>query len=71
MTQEAPALQVKWSDKFRDFVSKCLTKNPEQRATAAELLEHDFLREAEAHREDFQKFISFWKEKDRLQKQLF
>ena len=29
----------KWSQDFIDFVSKCLVKNPEQRALAAELLE--------------------------------
>ncbi|GFR63380.1 serine/threonine-protein kinase 3 [Elysia marginata] len=34
----------KWSPEFIDFVSKCLVKNPELRATAAELLEHDFIK---------------------------
>ena len=29
----------KWSAEFIDFVSKCLVKNPENRATAVELLE--------------------------------
>ena len=29
----------KWSPEFIDFVSKCLVKNPEQRATAAELMQ--------------------------------
>lgn len=28
-----------WSDSFRDFVSKCLVKNPENRATATQLLQ--------------------------------
>lgn len=28
----------KWSTEFIDFVSKCLVKNPEQRATAKNLL---------------------------------
>ena len=28
----------KWSSEFIDFVSKCLVKNPENRATAKELL---------------------------------
>ncbi|CAL1525982.1 unnamed protein product [Lymnaea stagnalis] len=34
----------KWSKDFKDFVSKCLIKNPEQRATAQELLEHPFIK---------------------------
>ncbi|XP_052223430.1 serine/threonine-protein kinase 3-like isoform X2 [Dreissena polymorpha] len=36
----------KWSPEFIDFVSKCLVKNPEQRATAVELLQHEFIRNA-------------------------
>ncbi|XP_076460311.1 uncharacterized protein LOC143293384 isoform X2 [Babylonia areolata] len=33
----------KWSKDFKDFVTKCLIKDPKQRPTAAELLEHPFL----------------------------
>lgn len=33
----------KWSAEFIDFVSVCLVKNPEERATATELLNHDFI----------------------------
>ncbi|KAK4336840.1 hypothetical protein RND71_043901 [Anisodus tanguticus] len=34
----------KWSSEFIDFVSKCLVKNPENRASASELLNHDFIK---------------------------
>ncbi|KAL8576294.1 hypothetical protein ACOMHN_006217 [Nucella lapillus] len=34
----------KWSKEFVDFVTKCLKKDPKQRPSAAELLEHPFLR---------------------------
>eukprot|EP01113_Clastostelium_recurvatum_P010860 TRINITY_DN1545_c0_g1_i2.p1 TRINITY_DN1545_c0_g1~~TRINITY_DN1545_c0_g1_i2.p1 ORF type:complete len:359 (+),score=78.29 TRINITY_DN1545_c0_g1_i2:74-1150(+) len=36
----------KWSKEFNDFVSKCLTKNPEARPTALELLQHPFIKRA-------------------------
>lgn len=32
----------KWSPEFIDFVSKCLVKNPEQRVSAAELMQVGF-----------------------------
>lgn len=34
----------KWSPDFIDLVSRCLVKNPEERATATELLQHAFIR---------------------------
>lgn len=34
-----------WSPEFIDFVSGCLVKNPEERATATELLQHEFIGE--------------------------
>ncbi|GFS00533.1 serine/threonine-protein kinase 10 [Elysia marginata] len=34
-----------WSRNFKDFVKKCLVKNPEQRATAHELLQHPFIKD--------------------------
>lgn len=36
----------RWSPEFIDFVQKCLVKNPEQRATSKDLLEHDFIKRA-------------------------
>ena len=38
-----PAISERWSEDFRDFVSKCLTKNPKNRPTAADLLRHPFV----------------------------
>ncbi|XP_030830134.1 serine/threonine-protein kinase 3 isoform X2 [Strongylocentrotus purpuratus] len=36
----------KWSQDFIDFTSKCLIKSPEDRATATDLLQHPFVRDA-------------------------
>lgn len=33
----------RWSKEFLDFVSKCLVKNPEERATATQLLQVSLL----------------------------
>lgn len=33
----------KWSPEFIDFVSLCLVKNPDERATAGDLLNHVFI----------------------------
>ncbi|EFA77693.1 putative protein serine/threonine kinase [Heterostelium album PN500] len=43
--EDPPTLQnrEKWSPKFHDFLSKCLTKDPMQRPTSEELLKHEFV----------------------------
>ncbi|KAK7915736.1 hypothetical protein WMY93_011497 [Mugilogobius chulae] len=35
-----------WSSSFQDFVKQCLVKNPENRATATQLLQHPFIKSA-------------------------
>ncbi|XP_063070889.1 serine/threonine-protein kinase 3/4-like [Engraulis encrasicolus] len=35
-----------WSEPFNDFVKQCLVKNPENRATATQLLQHSFIKGA-------------------------
>ena len=57
MKQEPPPIDSKWSPLFQSFVSACLTKDPSQRPSAAELLEHEFLRGAENHKKDFAKVV--------------
>jgi serine/threonine protein kinase len=46
---EAPALDAdpKWSEQFRDFLSKCLTKDEGGRPSCKELLEHPFVSSAD------------------------
>ena len=38
----------RWSPAFIDFVSRCLVKNPDSRATASELLQHEFIQNAKS-----------------------
>ena len=35
-----------WSPEFNEFVSKCLTKNPDERPDADELMQHEYVKEA-------------------------
>lgn len=39
----------RWSPEFVDFVSICLVKNPEERATATDLLQHEFIKSAKSN----------------------
>lgn len=43
---KAPALEGPFSSAFKEFVALCLTKDPSQRQTAKELLQHRFIRTA-------------------------
>ncbi|XP_033121668.1 serine/threonine-protein kinase 3-like [Anneissia japonica] len=47
-TKPPPAFRnpEKWTEEFTDFISKCLIKDPEERATATELLQHAFISSA-------------------------
>lgn len=47
-TQPAPTLREpsNWSSHFNHFLARCLVKDPTQRASAAELLEHPFMKNA-------------------------
>lgn len=58
-TKGIPGLkdQQKWSREFRDFISRCLEKEPEARPEASELLKHPFLRRA-SRRDDLSKLVA-------------
>uniref|UniRef100_A0AAR2L9Z8 non-specific serine/threonine protein kinase n=1 Tax=Pygocentrus nattereri TaxID=42514 RepID=A0AAR2L9Z8_PYGNA len=38
-----------WSEPFREFVSQCLVKSPESRATATQLLQHPFIKNSKSN----------------------
>ena len=53
-----------WSKNFVDFVSHCLTKNPEQRPTSAELRKHPFIAEVGESNDAIVELIN-WSQKDK------
>lgn len=44
-TKPPPTLRdlTKWSPDFVDFVNSCLVKNPEERPSASQMLNHNFI----------------------------
>jgi len=48
----------RWSDDFKDFISKCLEFDPKKRATAKELLEHSFIKQASNTRKVMRQILS-------------
>ena len=54
---DPPRIASKWSPLFQDFVSNCLTKDPEQRLTASQLLQHEFIVGAEVYQEEFAEVV--------------
>ena len=44
ITLDPPKISDRWSDSFRDFVTQCLTVNPDERPSAENLLSHEFLK---------------------------
>lgn len=49
LTVEPPELDARrWSANMRDFVKVCLTKDPKQRPSAEQLIQHPFLLDPES-----------------------
>ena len=43
INEDVPQITGKWTDDFKDFVSKCLNRNPAKRLDIHEVLGHRFL----------------------------
>lgn len=57
--RDPPTLKEKgkWSNDFHDFLAKCLQKNPSDRPTAKELLEHPFIKRGTKNRHVLKKMV--------------
>lgn len=62
--QPPPALEGDFSDELKEFVSRCLRKNPSERMTAAECLEHPYIANADTKNTSLENLV-----KERLQTQ--
>eukprot|EP00128_Syssomonas_multiformis_P018141 Colp12_sorted_trinity150504_noHs@12349 len=51
-------LHMQFSDEFRDFINKCLIKEPADRPTPRKLLDHPFIKRAEAEQVDVAKWVA-------------
>lgn len=55
--KQPPQIAPRWSDEFKDFVKECLRKNPIDRLSADELLEHKFLENASSYKQEFSETV--------------
>ncbi len=51
--KDPPPINQRWSADFKDFVKQCLTKEPNLRPDAEQLLKHPFLAKADSHQLEF------------------
>ena len=58
--QQPEPIPSRWSDRFRDFIQRCLEKNPDQRPTIDELLEDDFFAELGTNESKLQECKEAW-----------
>ena len=64
MKNPSPSIKnPKWSSQFKDFVSKTVDKDPEQRWTIDQLLGHPWLADAQQKRAAFCQELNAWKNK--------
>lgn len=55
-----PTISDRWSKDFRDFVSCCMQKDPENRWSTHELLKHPFMVGAEDCLDDYMRDFARW-----------
>ena len=60
--QQSQLKYPKYSKKFKDFLSKCLQKDPNKRASASQLINHSFIKQAKDNKYLFDKIVSKYKQ---------
>ena len=55
-----PKINDRYSSDFKDFISKCLMKEPGKRYSVKELLKHPFMKDALNYREEFVQYVQKW-----------
>jgi len=60
ITLEPPTIGARWSQGFRDFVSKCLSTDPDVRPSADELLKHPWLANSSQCKSDYASCVNTW-----------
>lgn len=68
ITKPPPKISNKWSPEFREFVSACLTQNPEERPSAQQLLNHPFLQGASQYKEEYARCVATYVEEAKERK---
>ncbi|CAF0731145.1 unnamed protein product [Brachionus calyciflorus] len=63
LKSDSPRLKFsqKWTPEFNDFVQKCLEKNVNERPTASDLLQHDFLKDSDLFKNQIVSLIKEYK----------
>ena len=44
---------TQWSDEYKNFVQKCLVKDPLKRSSMEELLDHEFVKDGDNYKQEF------------------
>ena len=57
LNDPTPPILEKWSPQFADFVNACMEKDESKRPTAAKLLAHPFLEDAELCKKEFAEVV--------------
>lgn len=50
---KSPTIKEHYSEDFKKFVQKCLSKNPDERPSVSDLLNEPFIKEADKYKDKY------------------